>query len=793
MREWNLKAENLRSLILAADARLSTPDYCNDQVWELSLGGGEPAALALQTTYGLRARSMRLLPRFVEGDETRSDPASFAEEPVLRAFYPNYALVSCSPFPEIEVLAEFWVPQSDTVVGRLRVTNTGSQPRLLQVEWAALLTPLEGGQRMAPQELEAAPLLSGSSGDLAPVVFITGGAHATLRPYPALILGFDLEPGRSRQVLWSQAACATVEESFTQARQAVTANFDAERARIELLNAGQAEIYTGDPDWDLAFALAQKTALGLFVGPSEHLPRASFVVARRPDHGYSLRGDGSDYGHLWNGQTCLDAYTLAGLILPGEAQLAQGLLENFLATQAETGEVDWKPGLGGQRGRHLAIPLLASLAWRIYQADGDRDALAAAFPNLVEFLHAWFKPEHDRDGDGIPEWDHPIQAGFDDHPLFSRWHLWSQNVDISTAESPQLCSFLYRECQSLLQIGELLDPGRPLPEIQALAENLRMAVESAWDTRTSSYHYWDRDVHSIPRPARIARSRGNGLILIGRDFAQPARLVLRVRSSSEKTRRCQAFVHGTNASGYHRVERIPSDRFRWFLGLGSATSDQAYTAVEHIEIQGLDETDRLSVHTAGFTLQDHTLLLPLWAGIPSPKRARTLVSQTIANPKRYWQPFGLPACPRLIPGADAGACRSVYLPWVALIGEGLVAYGYRTEAAELVSRVMAAAVQNLKREGSFRRYYHAETGQGLGERDALGGLPPAGLFLETLGVRLISPHRVALAGFNPFPWPVTVKYRGLTVLCQKDKTQVVFPDGQTVTVDDPEPRIVSLE
>ncbi len=64
MPNWNLAAGDPLSLTLAADARLTTTDYTNDQIWELSLGGGEPAALALQTTYGLRAHWMRLFPRF---------------------------------------------------------------------------------------------------------------------------------------------------------------------------------------------------------------------------------------------------------------------------------------------------------------------------------------------------------------------------------------------------------------------------------------------------------------------------------------------------------------------------------------------------------------------------------------------------------------------------------------------------------------------------------------------------------------------------------------------------------
>jgi hypothetical protein len=106
---------------------------------------------------------------------------------------------------------------------------------------------------------------------------------------------------------------------------------------------------------------------------------------------------------------------------------------------------------------------------------------------------------------------------------------------------------------------------------------------------------------------------------------------------------------------------------------------------------------------------------------------------------------------------------------------------------------MRAVVMNLKRDQSFRRFYHAQTGVGIGERDALVGLAPLQLFLYVLGVKLYSPTRVEIAGRNPFPWPVTVKYRGLTVLRQSDKTTIIFPDGQAVTLDGAEPRIVALE
>ena len=66
---------------LAADSRLSATNYPDDHIWELRLGGREPPSLAIQTTFGLRARSFRVFPRFILQDSIRSDPATF-EQPV---------------------------------------------------------------------------------------------------------------------------------------------------------------------------------------------------------------------------------------------------------------------------------------------------------------------------------------------------------------------------------------------------------------------------------------------------------------------------------------------------------------------------------------------------------------------------------------------------------------------------------------------------------------------------------------------------------------------------------------
>jgi hypothetical protein len=386
-----------------------------------------------------------------------------------------------------------------------------------------------------------------------------------------------------------------------------------------------------------------------------------------------------------------------------------------------------------------------------------------------------------------------MQTGFDDHPVFANWHAWSQGLDITTVESPDLCTFLYQECQALIKIARLLGQEEPLTGLQAQAELLRNAVEAAWNESTACYQYWDRDSHYSTAPEMLGEHLGPGEVSIQREFSQPVRLLVKIEASGEGQRAVQIFVHGIGSSGGHRIERLAAERLRWSPGLGSAstgylTSERTYTSIEHVEVQGIQPEDQVLVQTAGHTTQDHTLLLPLWAGIPIPERARVLIKQTVTSAKRFWSPYGLRACTGLpLIGEQAAqpasnTCAGIYMPWNTLVGEGLVRYGQRAKAAELVTRLMKAVIQTVKRDRAFRRYYNAETGYGQGEANALAGLAPLGLFLEVLGVRILSPNSVALSGLNPFPWPVTVKYRGLTVLRQKKKTMVIFPDGQNITV-----------
>lgn len=789
MRDWFLGSEDPLCLSLAADFRLGGVDYTDDHIWEMEFGSGEPAALSMYATYGLRARGMRFFPRFRENGASKINPLEFSAPPRLRRFHPNFLAFNFSPLPGIEVWAEVWIPESHAAAIRLGVTNHSTTTRQVHLDLCGLLAPLDG-RPFAALQIQGVNLLSGQTGNLMPVLFMTGGAQPGPGPYPCISVTLDLGPGARRQLTCVQAARPSLEESFDLARRTAARPWEAERARVENLNAGQRlNIQTGDPDWDAALAFSQKEALRLYLPASQALSQPSFVLERSPDQGWSQRSDGSDYPPQWSGQPLFEAWYLAGL-LPGAPSLAAGLLMNFLATQGDDGTVDCRPGLAGQRGRFLAAPLLASLAWRVHECLGDESLLVGIFPRLLAFWRAWFSPARDRDGDGFPEWDHPIQTGYEENPAFSSWHPWAQGASIQAVESPALAALLAAEAEALARLALHLGQADALDELQSRRQALKEQVETSWHARTAMFRNRDRDTHTSQPGKPIAKLRGPGETRPKLTFEMPVRLVLHVQAKGPGVSRPEVEIREyVTRAGQDEV--IPRQAFVWHADGLTATSEHVFSRIGRIQVSGIGSKDRVTIRTLDLAGEDHSLLLPLWAGLPDAQRAQVLVGRSLLDAERFDRPFGVPACPF---GADpeaGAACLGVHLPWNQFVIEGLLRFGFRTEAARLYAHLMSAVTQNLKRNRAFAAVYHAETGAGLGGRNALTGLPSAGLFLRVLGVTFLPGGRVRLEGRNPFPWPVTVSLRGLTVARDMDETRVTFRDGRTVTVRGAEACVVA--
>ncbi len=788
MRDWNLSPGNPLHLTLAADFRLGGVDYLNDQVWELDLVSGEPPALSLRTTFGLRARSMRLFPRFGEGRAVVTDPAKFVRAPRLKRFFPNFLELDFFPLEHLEVDAEFWAAGSQVVAGRYSLVNRDSKPRKIRLDLCAVLAPLDGQAFFAAQS-QMVNVITGTTGGLAPLLYMTGGPSHLAAPHPALTVELDLAPNATRKIAWALAALSASGPSFDLARKTVTRNWDAERARIEMTAESQTiDIETGDPDWDAAFALTQTAALRSFFPASENLPHPSFILTRAPDQGYSHKGDGTDYPLGWAGQSPLEAYYLASL-LPGAPNPGRGLLKNFLAAQNEDGFIDLRPGLAGQRAKMLAAPLLASLAWQGFQSANDESFLAEVFPPLLKFFWNWFSPPHDRDRDGLPEWDHLLQTGWDENPLFDVWNPWSQGVDIGAAENPGLYAMLAREAACLILMAEKLGRANEVTLVKHQAELLDNAVAASWDERAALYQYRDLATRLSLAGQVVAKGKGGGPLKPKKEFERPVRLLIEIQTKSPAAKR--PTIRLAEFATKEPVEIVAPEQFQWRSGGLVAATRRVYERLGRVDVIGLDAKDKVVVRTVDLTAQDHTLLLPLWAGLPDQPRAQTLIGRALLDAARFDKPFGIPAlapCPD--PEADA-VCSGVHLPFNQFIGEGLLAYGFHTEAARLVEHLMSAVVKNLKANRAFYQRYHAETGAGIGERNALTGLAPLGLFLQTLGVTILSSSKVRLEGKNPFAWPVTIRYRGLTIRRGLEATEVTFLNGKSATVTDTKPCVVS--
>jgi hypothetical protein len=796
MRDWSLSLGDPLYLTLAADARLCKPDYLNDHIWEVELGAAdaERAFVSLFTTFGLRARSMRMFLRFTENNVAVTDPNTFTVKPSLRRFHPNFLTLDFAPLENLFVTSDFWVPESHAVAGRVTLTNKSNATRQLKLEVCAVLAPLDG-QAIIPTQQQSVNILAGQTSGIAPVIFMTGGPKHGPGPQPSLLLDLELGPGSTRQITFAEAALDTVAESFDLARKSTARPWEAERTRIELLNNSETiDIRTGDPDWDAALAFSQTAAHGLFFSGSEQLPNPSFVNTRHIDNGFSRKGDGADYPPSWNGQSILETYYISS-ILHGAQQVIKDLLLNFFSTQNEEGDVDSKPGLTGQRGKLTAPPLLANLAWKYYQFTQDKAFLTETYPKLIKFFWSWFSAAHDRNRDGIPEWDHILQTGFDDNPIFDVWNPWSQGLDISLVHSPSLEAMLYCEAKSITQIAKAI--GRNEEEtmlVQTQAEKLKASLVAGWNPNQSFYSYRDRETGLSSTGKVVATRKGDGTLRVSpkAQFENKVRFLVEIQTKSPAARRPEVEVSESFAKSKGETETILGHQFQWRTGGLVATTQKLFSGLGKVRVTGLEEKDKVIVKLIDTTGEDITLALPLWAGVPEAQQANALIGRNISTADRFDRPFGLPSLPSSPDPEAELISMSVSLPWNQLIGEGLLAYGFRTEATRLTAHLMNAVIQNLKQNHSFHQRYHAEKGTGIGERNSLHGFAPVGLFMQALGVTILSATKVKLEGRNEFPWAVTIKYKGLTIVRGLEQTVVTFSNGESAIVKDEQPCIVEM-
>jgi len=339
-------------------------------------------------------------------------------------------------------------------------------------------------------------------------------------------------------------------------------------------------------------------------------------------------------------------------------------------------------------------------------------------------------------------------------------------------------------------MAELLEQNDTLILLREQAAKLNASIEATWQARTGLYHYRDRETGSSLAGKGLVKQQGSGTASPKLKFEAPIRLLVEVQTQSPAATRPEIRIHQFSTKAPDEV--ISSIDYQWRNGGSVYTTQKVYTKLAKVVIKDLGEEDTVTISTLDFTTEDHTLFTPLWAGVPDDGHAQTMIGRALLDAKRFHRPFGVPACPSLTTPEAESVSQAVHLPWNFLICEGLLRYGFRSDAARLFVHNMSAIIQNLKANRAFSSRYHAEKGTGIGERNALSGLASVGLFMEVLGVEIQSPTRVKLEGSNPFPWDVTINYKGLKVIRESNKTEVIFANGKSVMVDGAEPTVVEL-
>ena len=296
------------------------------------------------------------------------------------------------------------------------------------------------------------------------------------------------------------------------------------------------------------------------------------------------------------------------------------------------------------------------------------------------------------------------------------------------------------------------------------------------------FQYRDHETHSISAGTEILDLSGSGIFSVQREFPTAQRLIFLIQSVDQATRGASLKIRGRSGES-EVIEEIPPKRFTWVNGLGRSTGRQVFTQIDSIEVNGVMKEDQVWVRTPDYTLEDISLLLPLWAGIPDEGQAKLILENAILP--TWLEKYGVPSIPRGMRTEGSVSMGGVLMPWNVLVGEGLLRYGYRKEAAELVRRLMEGVVLNLRTRHDFYSQTDAVNGKALGEAGHLHGMAPVGLFLRTAGIHQLSPERLIIQTGSPFSHAITVKYKGTGVTLTAKDAQITFPSGQSIRVDEP--------
>ena len=785
LRRHSIDASKPFEYFLAADARNSRTDYCDDQAWTVRLGRRDEAALAFQTQFGGRAGLVSLVPMWRAGEGLIYQQQTYAAPPVITCFAPNFMQIEAAPLASVALVARFWVMESRAAGGEFALTNTSAEDIQMQLDLFGHAVINSRKVRLNVLTLGDGTLALhlGQIGNINPVATLKGASaeiYGGRIGSPKIGRVLSLPPSETARIPFAVAGLEDMRDSFSVAMNWMSRNWDRHFDVIERDAAAIPRISTGNDDWDLVIDLSYAHLIKAFMQPGEHLPHASIVANRVGDRGWSRRGDGRDHIRAWSGQDPTLAYLAVNAVANIEPELAKGLIRNYLATQDEAGYVDRQPGLGGQRQGLLMMPLLARISWQVYQRTGDQDFLREVYPGLVAFFGRWLQSDMDADDDGVPEWRSERQMGYVAFPTFGQGQYWAQGAEIGQMESPDLLAYLIAEADALGQIAERLDEKESAQILSKQLAMMETSLEAFWDGKR--YRYRDRDTHiSAEADELLHRGAGDQIHELDRTLLMPARVVVRVVGGVSQRPRITLKLDGRDENGVECAIEAAADEFEWQNRQGVYTTEKPLSHIHRIAVEGLSRVYKVYATTIDSSRLDINALMPLICRRLPPERAAALVALAM-DEAHFLRPNGLTmvsASDRNFDPSNARGGGGIWMYWLSQIGEGMAAAGYRREATALLKRVLDSLARVLAREGKLSQFYHADEAKGFGEDHHIGGIVPLKLLGDLLGVSIVAPDRVWVGGEFTWDEAISVEQHGVLVRRDDKETLIEFPSGHS--------------
>lgn len=758
--------------------RFTQIDLKNDQVWEFTCSGGEPPAVAVQTTYGLKCQGVKVFPRFTLKGTTLTDPRTFASPVKIEKRFTNYIAVSCCPFPLVDVQIEYWVPGSTSICGRTRLVNRGPEAISLTLDWAVLLKPKGPGESMVGKQIGINTVLSGKTSDLSPVFFLTGGPIPSTRTYPALALEMTLPAGAERRVSWALATLDSQEASFTLARQNTALAWDTEILKHEMEEKRKAFLFASeDADLDeMLYESQVKAHQCLLVGPAPER-RILLLAKRQPD-----QPTGSETIVLKNRQsnltsTVYELWLASRILLPAQPELFRELVKVYIDQQRESGAIPWKINSLGNPAKAMTPPLLAGIVRDAAEYSVDVHWLAQIYAPLLDAFKCWFTIENDQKDNAWPTWDNLLQTGMDSAPLYSTWNEADPGLDVKAVDDPALGAMLYHECQALLQIAHLVDQKEEVPWLMERAEIIKAHVQNCWNEEKGTYCYQDIGSGSREPRSPLLVISSDGTYSEKIDCSTGRRLGIRCVKKDSFPTVTEIVVQGKiDKNAVTEVFQFSPGNFS--DGIARATGENLFTSIQKVKVSGLHEGEKIEISLAGFDEEDLSLLLPLWAGIPSAEQAQRIIDHTLMD--RYFTPLGLVNVPVDLYPADRQIVQSL---WNSLLVEGMLNYGLREQASRVLYAYLGAVKGQRERNYYFNEIIRSD-GKGVGNRDTLNSLPPILPLLRCLGIDKIDSKEILLGGLNFYLPPFTVQYGRTNLIFDRDHITVSTTNGSKIDITD---------